>query len=275
MPKLNERKAARAIKLLCMGDPGTGKTGGLTSLVKAGYKLRIFDFDNLLGSLQQYVMKDCPDQADNVVTQTFTDKFKASGSPVQIHGKVLLVNSPIDGIPKAFPDAMKQLDYWKTESEDLGAPATWDEKTIVVIDSLTTMSLAAFRYVHAMNPSAAEPRTTYGAAQQMVLNVLYRLASEQFLPHVIVLAHVDYRENQLELMKGYPKSIGAALGTQIGSIFNSILLFESQGPTRKVIKTNSTGVVDLKNPVAFRVKDTLPIETGLAEFFSSVLSTTN
>jgi hypothetical protein len=39
---------------------------------------------------------------------------------------------------------------------------------------------------------------------------------------------------------------------------------------KRTIKTNSTGVVDLKNPVSFKIPDELPLETGLATFFQTV-----
>ena len=271
MPSLTSLKKATLVKCLYMGDPGAGKTGSLTSLVKAGYKLRIYDFDNLLGSLIQYVMKECPDKADNVVAQTFTDKMKGVDTPMMMTGAAMKVMPFTDGTPKAFSNALKQLTHWKTPEEDLGSPSTWGQDTIVVIDTLTTMSSAAFRYVQAMNPAAKEPQSYYFAAQQLLVNVLSLLASDSFGTNVLVLAHVDYTENHLNIQKGFPRSMGRALNSQIGAFFNCVLLAESTG-SRRQIRTNSNGIVDLKNPVAFKVPDTLPLESGLATFFEAILS---
>lgn len=273
MPALGSAQGATTIKGLVLGDAGTGKTGGLLSLVKVGYKLRIYDFDNLLGSLISVVKRDMPEALTNgqIMVQTFTDKFVNNAQPALVSGKVMVVQSAVDGIPTAFSDSLKQLNHWKNETEDLGKPADWDDKTIVVVDTLTTLSLAAFRYAQKMNPTPAEGRPAYFAAQQMIMNTLYLLASKQFKPHVLVLAHIDYDKNQNDITKGFARSVGSALNTQIGSVFNCVLLTESQG-RNKIIRTNSTGVVDLKNPVSFKVPDTLPIETGYADFFKSVLS---
>lgn len=276
MPKLADNKSAEYLKLLFMGDPGSGKTGGLTSLVKAGYKLRIYDFDNLLNSLVQYVRRECPDKIDNVSFQTFTDALKGSDMPVQMVGGRMAVSPLADGIPKAFTSCLKQLNAWKTPDEDLGVPSAWGADTILVVDSLTSLAQAAFRYVVGMNPAAKEPQAQYFAAQQLVMNFLYLLTSEQMKTNVIVIAHLDYKDNHLNLTKGFPRSIGSALGPVIAGCFNSVLLAETQGSgtsIKRTIRTNSTGIVDLKNPVSFKLPtDTLPLETGLATFFETVKS---
>ena len=273
MPSLSQHQSLKYIKALYMGDPGSGKTGSLVSLLKAGYKLRIYDFDNLLGSLVQYAQKDAPDKVSNVAFQTFTDKMKGLDVPVVMNGASMKVIPFVDGQPKAFADAMKQLNYWKTPAEDLGKPQDWGEDTVVVIDSLTTMAAACFRYVQYMNPSAREPQTYYFSAQQLLMQVIALLCSEQFHANVLVLAHIAYDQNQMNLTKGFPRSIGSALNQQIGAYFNCVLMCESSGSgerVKRVIRTNSTGIVDLKNPVSFKVPDTIPIESGLADFFKAV-----
>jgi hypothetical protein len=77
----------------------------------------------------------------------------------------------------------------------------------------------------------------------------------------------------MDLTKGFPKSVGKALNEEIAGNFNSVLLAESKGSgsqVKRVIRTNSTGIIDLKNPVAFKVPPELPLETGLADFFQAV-----
>lgn len=277
MPLLSENPGTKRVKGLVLGNPGAGKTGALASLVKAGYKLRIYDFDNLMGSLISYVRKDCPEKLSDgsVMVQTFTDKLKGSETPAMMQGKNLYVPQPIDGIPKAYPNALKQFNHWKNESEDLGIPSTWGDNHVVVVDSLTTASRAAYRYCDFMNPGAGDKRAIFYGAQQLIINLLTLLASESFDTNVLVIAHVDYEKDQFEMLRGFPKSIGSAIRTDIAALFNCVLLFENQGQgasAKKVMRTNSTGIIDLKNPVSFKLADSLPIETGLAEFFKAVLN---
>jgi GTPase SAR1 family protein len=64
MPKASNHSSSKLNKLLYIGDSGTGKTTSLFSLVQAGYKLRIFDFDNLLAPLISVVRSKAPDKLD-------------------------------------------------------------------------------------------------------------------------------------------------------------------------------------------------------------------
>ena len=263
---------AQLVKGLLIGNPGAGKTGALESLVAAGYALRIYDFDNLLGSLRSFVMKQCPEKASLVKYQTFTDKMKGVDIPLVMNGGAMKVMPFVSGTPSALPRALKQLNHWKTEKEDLGDPATWGRETFVIIDSLTAVGQSAFRYVNAMNPGAKDQQACYHAAQHLVMNMLYLLASKDFATNVLVLAHIDYdKDSQGNLVKGWPRSIGSALNTQIGGVFNCVLCAEQVGSKRQ-IRTNAHGMIDLKNPASHSLPDILPLETGLATFVKAVLT---
>ena len=139
MPSLSNHQSNEFTKLLIEGDSGSGKTGALTSLVAAGYKLRILDFDNGLETLKQFILKECPEKIDNVEFRTLRDTRKASA------------DGPIVTAPKAFIDAIKLLDRWKYKDDagnefDLGIPAEWGPDCILVLDSLTFFSDAAFDF---------------------------------------------------------------------------------------------------------------------------------
>jgi hypothetical protein len=184
MPGLVDNKSDEFLKILFLGDPGAGKTGALTSLVAAGYQIRIADFDNLLGSLKQYVLKECPDKIGNVSFQTFTDKMKGSDQPAKMIGGVQRVVPMTDGQPKAFVNALKQLTYWKTPDEDLGDPGAWGANTVLVVDSLTSLSSAAYRYAVGLNPDGKEGQAFFYTAQQLIRNFLALLCSEQMRTNV-------------------------------------------------------------------------------------------
>ena len=269
MPSLDAHDPTQYVKGLLLGDPKAGKTGSLTSLVDAGYKLRIYDFDNLLGVLVNFVRKTCPDKIGNAAVQTFTDKLKGSDTPLKVAGKSVTTYPLVDGHAKAFVTALKQFSYWKTPEEDLGDPASWGAETVLVVDSLTTMALAAYRYAQSFNPAAAEPQTYYFNAQQMVMNTISLLCSAQMQTNVLVLAHIDYDKNHMGITKGFPRSIGSAINSQIGAHFNTVLLAETSGSGARTIKTKSTGIIDLANPLSVPVPDSLPLESGLATFFAA------
>ena len=250
--------------MLIEGDSGSGKTGALTSLVAAGYKLRILDFDNGLETLKQFVMKECPDNVDNVEFRTLRDVRSASAE------------GPIIKSAKAFIDAIKMLDRWRYKLDDgtevdLGNPAEWGPDCILVVDSLTLMSDAAFDFREPLTPRGRDGkydmRAVYKDAQDAVENVLALLTSESFATNVIVISHIRYMERADGITKGYPKSIGSALSPSIPAYFNSVAQFETSAGGKRTLKTQATALLDLKNPAPFSMAKEYPITTGLADFF--------
>jgi len=268
MTSLAQHQSAESTKLLLMGNSGSGKTGALTSLVKAGYKLRILDYDNGLDSLVAFVGHDCPDKAVNVEFRSLRDKYNTTPS---------LTGSQISGTPTAFTEGLKMLDNWKYKDGsmeiDLGKPSTWDKNSIVVIDSSTFFADAAFNWARFMNPGAKDPRQIFYAAQQAFENTIALLTSKEFKPSVIVISHIRYSTSQDGTTKGFPTAVGSALGPTIPAYFNSVALVETSGSGDKIkreIRTTPTAMIDLKNPKPFDTVAAMPLSTGLADFFKTV-----
>lgn len=265
MPTLNKHQSNEYTKLLIEGDSGSGKTGALTSLVREGYKLRILDMDNGLETLKQFILKECPEKIENVEFRTLRDKRKASP-----------LGAVIEGQPKAFISALTMLDRWRYKDgegneTDLGVPAEWGSDCILVIDSLTFLSDAAFDFREPLTPKSSQGkydvRAVYKDAQDAVENVLALLTSESFRTNVIVISHIRYVDNPDGTKKGYPTAVGSALSPQIPRYFNSVALCQTSAGGKRTIQTVATAMIDLKNPKPFAMAPSYPIETGLADFF--------
>jgi hypothetical protein len=262
MPALSAHQSRSFTKVLLIGDSKAGKTGALTSLVKAGFKLCILDFDNGLDVLKQYVQHECPDKVDNVIFKTLRDQRKASpAGPV------------IDGSPQAFIAGIKMLDRWKDGNIDLGVPASWGPDHILVIDSLTFMSDAAFDFRESISARAGagkyDRRAVYKDAQDAVENVLGLLTGESFRTNVIVIAHVKYMEQETGVLKGYPTSVGSALSPHIPTYFNNYFRFVTKGGKRK-IETITTPIFDLANAKPFDMPNEFDVADGLAKIFQTL-----
>lgn len=265
MPTLTHHQSNEFTKLLLQGDSGSGKTGALASLVKAGYKLRILDFDNGLETLKQFVMRESPENADNVEFVTLRDKRKAGPEGPQI------VKA------EAFIKALKLLDRWKYRDEatgsevDLGVPAEFGPDTIIVIDSLTFLSDAAFDFREPLTPRSRDGkfdmRAVYKDAQDAIEGVLALLTSESFRTNVIVISHIRYVDNPDGTRKGYPTSVGSALSPVIPRYFNTVALCQTSAGGKRTIQTEATAMIDLKNPKPFAMARSYPIETALADIF--------
>ena len=141
MPKLSEHQAGKFVKLMLIGDSGTGKTGALTSLVKDGYNLRILDMDNGLDALRQWVNHDCPDNVDQVDFETLRDTMRMTPS-----GPIVTA--------KSYIEALKLMSTWSDGTN----PADATEKDIFVVDSLTALGKAALEWAKAGAPGAKDGR---------------------------------------------------------------------------------------------------------------------
>lgn len=255
MPSLADHQSNEYTKLLIEGDSGSGKTGALTSLVAAGYKLRILDLDNGLETLKQFVHKECPEALKGIEFRTLRDIYKSSAlGPV------------VSGTAKAFVEALKMLDRWKYDDVDLGAPATWGSECILVVDSLTFLSDSAMAWAEPLSPK--DKRAVYGMAQGAIEKVLALLTSPNFETNVIVISHIKYVDNEDGTRKGYPTAVGSALSPVIPRYFNSVALCETKAGGRRTVQTQATAMIDLKNPKPFDMAKEYPISTGLADFFA-------
>lgn len=255
MPRLSDHQSNEYVKLLLTGDSGSGKSGALASLVRAGYKLRILDMDNGLDPLKTYIMKECPQNIENVEFRTLRDDYKATAAGV-------VVNKP-----HAWVAMMKMLDAWKYDDTDLGNPADWGPDCICVLDSMSFAADAAYNWARSMNPGAKEPRTWFYTAQQQVELMLASLSAESFHCNVIVSSHVRYTTGDDGRNKGYPNAIGSALSPTIPRYFNHWAQCENKAGKR-TIRTAATTMFDLKNTKPFEMKNDYDLSTGLADFFA-------
>ena len=264
MTSLAKHQSGEFTKLLLMGDSKSGKTGSLASLVPK-YKLFILDYDNGLDALAQIVRRTDPQLLERIEFRTLRDKLKSSPT-----------GTIVDGTPTAFVEGLRMLDLWKYDQVDLGKPAEFGKDSIVVLDSLTFMSDAAFRFWEPLVPRSRDGkydvRAVYKNTQDAIENVLALLTSESFRANVVVISHVRYVDNPDGTKKGYPTAVGSALSPQIPRYFNSVALAQTGPGGKRQIQTAATAMIDLANPASFKMLPTLPIETGLATYFDTLRS---
>lgn len=279
--KLNKSPAAR---IMIVGYPGTGKTGGLAALANAGYKLRILDFD---GNLEPLIQFTDPDKLENIDILSFQDKLRSGQKFVEVAG-----------LPTSFGDAFKAMDRWKYTDEDgeeidLGQSKDWGADTVVVLDSLTAMGIAAKRRAMAMLNKTPLNTTQqcWGLAMQDQEAFIEKLTSPANRFHVIVTAHLkmigpkditagddaltkELKEKAAEVVKTrlFPSALGVALPPMIGGHFPTLILAETEfkaGKDRRVLRTKPRPELDLKVP-APNIPATLPLEDGLLQIFEAL-----
>lgn len=273
MPSLSRHHSRHITKLLLVGDSSSGKTSALASLARAGYKLRILDFDNGTDVLAD-ILKNEPEALANVIYEPLTDKLNAS------NGETRLANPQ----KSAFTRGLNLLTQWKVpetknpdgstnEAYDLGRPDQWGPDCVVVIDSLTMFSECAKRYTDTMFPSKDGRMAIYNA-QQYIEQLLAMLYADTFATNVIFLAHIrEITDEEGNVIDSVPNSVGKALPKRIGAYFNNVAKVERvlRGTNEiRTIHTRTQDTLALKCSAPSIVAKSYPHETGLADFFAAL-----
>lgn len=259
MPSLSAHASLNIVKLLNIGESGTGKTGQLVSLARAGYRLHILDYDNGLDILANILRKECPEALDNVEYETVRDDiYLLNGLP--------MIKSPT----KAFAEAGKILSRWGADK--------WNHGDVLVLDTLSTFSDAAFNHALFMGQrlNKRPQQADYGTMADTVLLFLQMICDDAMDFNVIVNSHIRYlggdEETQLK-MRGLPNAKGQQIPNNVSRLFNTVVLSKTQGTgpaTKRVISTNPEGVIEVKTSNPLTVKPTYPVETGLAQLFADI-----
>jgi hypothetical protein len=284
MPSLQATN--RVVKGLCLGYPGSAKTGSLASLINSGrYNVRILDFDGNYDPLYEYVK---PEFYNKVEIKTFQDKLKMGPEKIIPQGP-----------PKAFEQAMKLLDNWKYTDQgtgevvDYGPVSDWGPQDVLVLDSLTHMGRAAFRRtLYNNNRIAKGPRIQdWGQAMADQEACMEVLTSNSLKCNVLVLAHLkligppeekptdseETKEVKKEMMdlipsRLYPSALGKELPPKIAANFPYVFLYRSKvlgKSVKRTIVTTPQPEVDVKVPLV-NIDKELDVGDGLLKIFEKV-----
>jgi len=259
MPSLADHHSAQVVKLLNIGESGSGKTGALASLARAGYRLWVLDYDNGLDIVQN-ALRDDKAALARVTYETLRDTITS-----------------VNGLPKlkppihAYKDAGRVLTEWKAQE--------FTPQDILVLDTLTTFSEAAFNEALVLGGRLNQrPQLTdYGRALESVKLFIEMITSPDLNCHVIVNTHIRWfsgdEENQTQA-RGLPNAKGQEISRVVSRFFNTVALTRSTGSgkaTKRILSTRPQGVVEVKTSSPTTVKDEYPIESGLASLFADIL----
>ena len=273
MPTLDTHNPG--LRVLIVGDPGSGKTTAIGKLAEAQQELFICDFDNNLNPVAKFVRGDA---LKNIHYETLVDpiKFNAEGKPI------------VNGIPPAFSGFVRQSANWTDSDtgESFGAPDSWRHERWFVVDSLTTLGNAAMNYTLFKRKRFGKRRgfAEWGDAIERVEGTLQLFAGSSV--NLICTAHLarlrmedvtesaDDDGNPIDKPTAakrlppnanmrYPVALGQALPPRVGGYFNVVLQAQriGSGPgARRVLRTVPEEDVDIKVPLLPR---TVPPEVGI------------
>lgn len=255
MPSMGEHESNSKVNLLLVGHSSAGKTGALASLIDAGLKVRVLDFDNGLSVLKGYV-KDKKKLIENVHYVELNDQFKFMNSRVS----VTQANS--------WQVAMDALDKGEPFGKGIPPLKDWGPDCVLVCDSLALAGKSALfmQMVANARGSQAPHQSDYGTAMESIERFLDMVTSSMIKCHVIVITHLVQPDGSTMVL---PEALGSKLPPKVGKKFDNMLSVSiSPGSQKRVINTKKDGLLALKSSIP--LDDTYPIETGLADIFKKL-----
>lgn len=273
------------LKILILGESGSGKTCSLISLLEAGFNVNIADTDNNLEALRNLVSFKSKEVQSRLRYYTFTEHMRMA------QGRIIPTKASM------WPDMMTKLDNWKNDDPqrgtvcDLGALARWTERDVFVTDTLSALGQGALNFYQQMNGALGAIRTSnegrrdIGGAQALLRNYMQLLNDSNLKCHVIVNTHITYvradgsgtlvlGDNSDNVpTKGFPNAIGRAVSPEIPRYFGTVLLADTIGSgaaTRRKLYTVTRGNINLKNVAPTNVPPEYDLDVGLAEYFKAV-----
>lgn len=282
--------ATDPIRMLYLGDSGSGKSGSLASLVAGGYNVYIADADKgasvLVGPRGWLQHPDSPylKAKPGLWPQAAPAQLMARAHPIpvsetftKVGGKMVPKgdgwNKLSDVLTNADPQPGKAfLGGWPGK----GMIETWGPRDVLVLDSLSRASDFALyqQLVLAGHALSGPQQSDWWPPQRQVHQLLMTLCSSNVKCHIIVIGHIKYIEKDNGVTRGMPQTLGKALSPEIGQQFNHTLLAQSSGQGTGVkhkLMTRTTGVIDLKTSSPLGTKPEYDLETGLLEYFNSIL----
>lgn len=248
--------------VLLMGPSGTGKTFSIKSLADTGMEVfALFLEPGLETLIGAYADNDLP-IPDNLhwhylqpKTQGF-DQLKKGADDI---GKFDLAGlARMKDMHRSKNNQMIELytvlnDFYDQKSKTKFGPVdSWNNNTVLVIDSLSALNRIAMEMV--IGTKAVKDMSDWGIAQQALMSLLHKLTSG-CIGHFVLIAHVE-RETDMILggVKLMVAALGKAITSQIVQPFSDVILTVREGDKFYWDTANTQADVKTRNlPIASKI----------------------
>lgn len=268
MPTLDAHPSTSVVRLLNIGESKSGKTGALASLVVAGYRLWVLDFDNGLDIVKNALAAHYGDDKAGLSAAYARVQYETLRDASVMRAGVPVVKSP----PTAYKAIGTTLEKWGADK--------FTPDDVLVIDSLTTLSDAAFNQalMLAARLNQRPQLQDYGWLADSVKLLIQTITDDESMNcSVVVNSHIRYFGGDDEMQtqsRGLPNAKGQEIPRIVSRYFNTVVLTRTVGTgpaAKRVISTKPQGVVEVATSNPFGVKDTYEVTKGLAPLFADIL----
>ena len=300
------------VKLLVVGDSGTGKTGSIASLICLGYQVFSINTDKGHNIIRALLTNDRWPYAKYIKDHKIDIREAYLHKPIDTPMEFRSVTKPNGRqesllAPKnaaAWGVIMDQLANWKEEGKSYGNVTDWGPDKILVLDTLSSIATQALYFsqgfngrLGAMEAGNEGGRDIYSAQQQ--LRRMFELFSNYGTKcNIIANTHITSIEisdgvnrSPEQILRdegvkgiseinprGFPMLIGRALSRVAGKFWNDAVITRQTGSGQSVryeIVTTPSSIdgILVNAKSSTALKPTYDISTGMAEIFSELTST--
>lgn len=295
------------IKLLNVGETGTGKTGALAALCAAGYNVRLLDLENgaetLINILNDPASKYPKDSISRLRWRTLTEPMRVMGGMIVPRGATVYPGcvgmlekwtGDMRYDPKAAAEQAKGREPTENElrgyakcEDSLGTIYNWSSKDVLALDTLSSLGEGATNHVQLMQGKLGDAKMTSmesmrftGSAQGLVEKFLQFMRDDNLKCNVVINTHLNWAKEDGSNISmedaannvarfGFPSAVGKALNQKIGRNFNHMLMTRKLGHEHRIY-TRGVPNIGLKSGAPLRVKESYALHMGLAEYFADV-----
>ncbi len=263
---------------IVQGAPGSGKTALAIALLDAGYRVIRCAFEP-----GDDVFHAFSPNAAKLINVTFEDTYDLAEDGA--------------GLKCTTPRAMAAFERFAYNGKvgketPYGHPREWQEDTVVFVDTLTSMGVAAENRALSLNASTREGRHLWAAAQDQE-SICRFLCGSKRNHHTVVNAHLrlispkaesGYKDEtelqkqikreraQLEDTGYFPTAVTPGIARNFVGLFPFALLCEedlrAKHASQRILRTKPVVGYQIKCPLP--IGDKLPIESALLDIFRAL-----
>lgn len=248
------------LKLLVLGESGSGKTYLMHTLAQAGLKVFHLGLEparstvakaitSATGDFRDYRYVDLPALVTDFKTMTDTS--------TKLNTLSFKTICDLEGLnrdkTRQFIHLLNLLSDFKVGEVRFGAVDSWDNDRVLVIDSLSALNIMAKSLIVGSNPAMSPSQ--WNMAQDTIRNLLNKLCFSCKC-HVVVLGHLEPEKDEVSgKIVNMPSTLGKKLAPELGRYFDEVIVIKKQGDKHVLsTKENNTST---KNRL-FPVSDALP-----------------
>lgn len=229
MPNFSLTPVNKRFKILLCGPSGAGKTTQAALLANAGYNVNILDVDGNLAILHEHLKE---------------------GAAGRIHYE------SIAGRSEKGWEATAELLTSKPWG-DRGPLSSWDENSVLFIDSgsfLCDTCLTFLKKKAGVERGSKFDQAVWGDLAEKFESMLATITGEAVKAHVVMTAHIRPVADERNIKKEYPYFGGQRLIVRAPAYFNSVFKLEVKPDGKRILRTQSTNLMDLKNVAPSKIK---------------------